>query len=57
MLMLPRSISANRCQSEIQRSLGTPAQASSIDELRSELSAVDRKLESLDKKIHMMYMV
>ncbi|KAH9924588.1 hypothetical protein B0H21DRAFT_150907 [Amylocystis lapponica] len=47
----------NRCQAEIQRSLGRPAQAPELDKLRADFLVVDRKFEALDKKIDVLHML
>ncbi|KAI0946930.1 hypothetical protein AcV7_009514 [Taiwanofungus camphoratus] len=47
----------NRCQTEIQRTVGAPAQASKIDELQADLVAVDSKLHALDKKMDLLHML
>lgn len=47
----------NRCQTEVQKSLGTPAQADKVDNLSKELAATDRRIESLDKRIDVVQMV
>ncbi|PCH44062.1 hypothetical protein WOLCODRAFT_76746 [Wolfiporia cocos MD-104 SS10] len=47
----------NRCQREIQKAVGSPAQVSRVDEIHAELVAVDRRLETLDKRIDMLQMV
>lgn len=57
MLNLPVMLAVNRCQTEIQRTVGAPAQASKIDELQADLVAVDSKLHALDKKMDLLHMV
>ncbi|OJT14480.1 hypothetical protein TRAPUB_8980, partial [Trametes pubescens] len=42
---------ANRCQTELQKSIGSPAQSSDVREVTKDLSHLSSRLESLDKKI------
>ncbi|CCM06134.1 uncharacterized protein FIBRA_08384 [Fibroporia radiculosa] len=45
----------NRCQVEVQRSLGSPAQDSRVEGLRKDIISVERKLETLDKKMDTLH--
>ncbi|KAF7794400.1 hypothetical protein EIP86_005534 [Pleurotus ostreatoroseus] len=47
----------NRCQLEIQKSLGTPAQAHEVEELRKSFVSVDRRLEALDKRFDVLHLL
>ncbi|OBZ66949.1 hypothetical protein A0H81_13081 [Grifola frondosa] len=47
----------NRCQTEVQKSVGNPAQRENVNEIHKDLSSVDTKLESLDKKIDILHML
>lgn len=46
-----RSSPVNRCQTEIQKTLGHPAQAQVVDELRKDLHTVQNNVQSLDRKL------
>lgn len=48
------SPSANRSQTEIQKSVGTPAQAQQLEKLTRDL---EQRLESLDKRIDAIQVV
>ncbi|KAH8103827.1 hypothetical protein BXZ70DRAFT_665670 [Cristinia sonorae] len=48
---------ANRCQTQIQKSIGTPAQVSRVDELHTKLSSIDGRVAALDHKIDMLQML
>ncbi|KZT07381.1 uncharacterized protein LAESUDRAFT_651432 [Laetiporus sulphureus 93-53] len=48
---------ANRCQSEVQRSLGTPAQAQELGRVGEAVAALDRRVEAIDKKMDLLHMV
>ena len=41
-------VSVNRSQTELQKAIGSPAQASTLEQLTKD---VDRRLEALDKRI------
>ena len=47
----------NRCQTEVQSSLGSPSQASKMEELRKDLLSTDRRLDALDKRIDLLHTV
>jgi hypothetical protein len=47
----------NRCQTQIQKSLGSPAQVSQVDEYKKDFSAIDRRLEAVDKRIDLLHTV
>lgn len=47
----------NRCQTEIQKSLGKPAQASALDETHQTLTSLDRKVDALDRRVDALQMV
>ncbi|KAI0714202.1 hypothetical protein C8T65DRAFT_155621 [Cerioporus squamosus] len=42
---------ANRCQTELQKAIGSPAQTMEVREVSKDLSAFATRLEALDKKI------
>ncbi|KIP07088.1 hypothetical protein PHLGIDRAFT_71638 [Phlebiopsis gigantea 11061_1 CR5-6] len=47
----------NRCQTEIQKSVGKPAQADRLEDTRKLLSAVERTIESLSSRVDALQMV
>lgn len=47
----------NRCQIEIQKTVGRPAQAQVIDEFRKDLDAVEHNIQGLDRKLDVLTMV
>ncbi|KAJ3529062.1 hypothetical protein NM688_g7908 [Phlebia brevispora] len=47
----------NRCQLEIQKSLGKPAQAQEIKDLQERLASVDRRLEALDNRFDILHLL
>lgn len=47
----------NRCQTEIKRSLGVPAQAPKLDEALKSLITVDSRVERLDRQVEALHMV
>lgn len=42
---------------EIQRSIGSPAQAADVEGLRTEVSHIDKQIEALEKKIEVLTLV
>ena len=42
---------ANRCQIELQKTIGSPAQMSELRAMSKDLSALDARLESMAKRI------
>ncbi|THH27789.1 hypothetical protein EUX98_g6389 [Antrodiella citrinella] len=48
---------ANRCQTQIQKSVGNPAQTSRVDELFQKVSTMDGKLAALDTKVDLLHML
>ncbi|KAI0741728.1 hypothetical protein C8Q80DRAFT_1195826 [Daedaleopsis nitida] len=44
----------NRCQTELQKALGSPAQSAKVHELSMNLSALGSRMEALDKKLDML---
>ncbi|OCH91384.1 hypothetical protein OBBRIDRAFT_714994, partial [Obba rivulosa] len=48
---------ASRCQKEIQKSLGDPAQAAQVEDIRTDLTTFGRKLEGLEQKLDVLQMV
>ena len=47
----------NRCQLEVQRSVGAPAQAEKVDDIRTDLANVVTRLTALENKMDMLQMV
>ena len=47
----------NRCQTEIQKSLGTPAQSHKLDDLFNETHLTRVKMDALDKRVDSLQMV
>ncbi|GJE93323.1 hypothetical protein PsYK624_094820 [Phanerochaete sordida] len=47
----------NRCQTEIQRSLGKPAQATALDQMRQKLATLDGKVDALDRRVDALHML
>ncbi|KZT72018.1 hypothetical protein DAEQUDRAFT_639896, partial [Daedalea quercina L-15889] len=47
----------NRCQLEVQRAVGAPAQAVEIKGLRVDLMQVDNRLKELESRMNMLQMV
>ena len=47
----------NRCQTEIQKSLGTPAQSHKLDDLFNEAHLTRVKMDALDKRVDSLQMV
>lgn len=56
-LLLQSSCTVNRCQVELQRSLGAPAQQDKFDHLSRDVTAMSRRLESLSKEVEILHMV
>ena len=51
------SIVVNRCQLEMQRSVGTPAQTEELLELRKQVTNIDLRVQALDKRFDVLHMV
>ncbi|KAK7683400.1 hypothetical protein QCA50_013662 [Cerrena zonata] len=47
----------NRCQVELQRSLGAPAQQDKLEHLNKDVTVMSRRLESLSKEVEILHMV
>jgi hypothetical protein len=47
----------NRCQTQLQRSIGEPAQAHKVEDLCKDFQSTDRRLDSLDKQIDALRVV
>ena len=56
-LLLISLISVNRCQTEIQRSVGTPAQTSHLEETQRIITALEQKIDNLGNRIDVIQMV
>ncbi|CAL1715561.1 unnamed protein product [Somion occarium] len=47
----------NRCQAELQKSLGTPAQKASLDEVQKNVSSLSRRFDSLSKQVEILHLL
>ena len=47
----------NRCQLEMQGSVGTPAQTEELLELRKQVTNIDLRVQALDKRFDVLHMV
>jgi hypothetical protein len=47
----------NRCQTQIQNSLGTPAQATKLEDFQKDILSIDRRLEAVDRRIDLLHTV
>ncbi len=48
---------ANRCQTELQKTIGSPAQAPEVREVSKDLSVLCGRMDALDKKIDLLSLV
>ncbi|KAI0690307.1 hypothetical protein BC835DRAFT_1281296 [Cytidiella melzeri] len=56
-LLLEQVDLVNRCQTQLQKSLGKPAQTSSMDEVLRDVQSTNRRLEGLDRRVDALHMV
>ncbi|PIL25363.1 hypothetical protein GSI_13253 [Ganoderma sinense ZZ0214-1] len=48
---------ANRCQTELQKTIGTPAQSSELRDVLKAVEGLGKRMEALDKKVDVLSMV